>query len=123
MSLGKVGFACKYLHHDQTQKKKIIDRLRSLIKCDEHVTGQITQARAVHRYVGPFVPEFLAKESITLKQHVDTCETVLQTGKCDEYEDTVGKLESFKKSHIKSIRHIDRQIQERQKALEEIGES
>jgi UV DNA damage repair endonuclease len=28
MSLGKVGFACKYLHHDQTQKKKILEELQ-----------------------------------------------------------------------------------------------
>ena len=28
MSLGKVGFACKYLHHDQTQKKKILEEIQ-----------------------------------------------------------------------------------------------
>ena len=28
MTLGKVGFACKYLHHDQTQKKKILEELQ-----------------------------------------------------------------------------------------------
>lgn len=28
MSLGKVGFACKFLHHDQTQKKKILEEIQ-----------------------------------------------------------------------------------------------
>ena len=28
MSLGKVGFACKYLHPDQTQKKKILEQIQ-----------------------------------------------------------------------------------------------
>ena len=28
MSLGKVGFACKYLHPDQTQKKKILEEIQ-----------------------------------------------------------------------------------------------
>jgi hypothetical protein len=28
MSLGKVGFACKYLHHNQTQKKKILEEIQ-----------------------------------------------------------------------------------------------
>ena len=28
MSVGKVGFACKYLHHDQTQKKKLLEEIQ-----------------------------------------------------------------------------------------------
>ena len=28
MSLGKVGFACKFLHHDQTQKKKLLEEIQ-----------------------------------------------------------------------------------------------
>ena len=26
--LGRVGFACKYLHHDQTQKKKLLEEIQ-----------------------------------------------------------------------------------------------
>ena len=26
--VGKVGFACKYLHHDQTQKKKLLEEIQ-----------------------------------------------------------------------------------------------
>ena len=28
MAVGKVGFACKYLHHDQTQKKKLLEEIQ-----------------------------------------------------------------------------------------------
>ena len=28
MTIGKVGFACKYLHHDQTQKKKLLEEIQ-----------------------------------------------------------------------------------------------
>ena len=28
MTLGKVGFACKFLHHDQTQKKKLLEEIQ-----------------------------------------------------------------------------------------------
>ena len=28
MTLGKVGFACKFMHHDQTQKKKLLEEVQ-----------------------------------------------------------------------------------------------
>lgn len=28
MTIGKVGFACKFMHHDQTQKKKILEEIQ-----------------------------------------------------------------------------------------------
>ena len=33
MTLGRVGFACKYMHHDQTQKKKLLEDIQRPYNC------------------------------------------------------------------------------------------
>ena len=33
MTLGRIGFACKYMHHDQTQKKKLLEEIQRPLNC------------------------------------------------------------------------------------------